>query len=126
MPSPRDHIRNFVGQRWINILLRACHIAGVAVLAGGIMGDARWLVPGAVILLGSGLAMFALDLWSDPHQIREVAGLGVLLKLALAFGMTQSPTLAPWLFWLLVLGSTVLSHAPRSLRHRVLLGPRAD
>ena len=64
--------------------------------------------------------MFAGDLWANPAHIREVAGFGVLLKLALVAVMAFQPPLALLLFWIILLLSTLLSHAPGALRHKRL------
>ena len=68
----------------------------------------------------SGGLMFAIDLWANPGHIRETAGFGVVVKLLLVGGMALQPAWAAPLFWLTVVLSTLLSHAPGGFRHRQL------
>ena len=61
------------------------------------------------------------DAWANPAHVRELAGFGVLVKLALVAVMAIYPPMALPVFWSILLLSTLLSHAPGSLRHRRLL-----
>lgn len=124
------------GRRWLSIVLRAVHIAGVvdtairlfgqgaAVASGGVPTAAPAGVPplGAMLMLGSGAALFALDWWQERGYWREVAGIFVLLKLLLVVTMMLAPRFAGPIFWGLLLSSAVVSHAPRSFRHRKIIG----
>ena len=64
--------------------------------------------------------MFAGAAWTNPGHVREVAGCGVLLKLVLVALMAFVPALALPIFWIILVLSTLLSHAPGALRHRQL------
>lgn len=119
MPRPRDNIRDFPGKRWLNVALRTLHICGIILLGASLAGAAPPLFAVLVTVI-SGSLMFAIDLWANPAHIRETAGFGVLVKLLLVGGMALAPTIAAPLFWLMVVLSTLLSHAPGGLRHRLL------
>lgn len=69
----------------------------------------------------SGLGMFVGDAWANPAHLREVAGVGVLLKLLLVAAMAVQPGWALALFWTTLAISALLSHAPGALRHHKLL-----
>lgn len=119
MPRHRDNIRDFPGRRWLNLCLRAAHLAGIVLLGSALLGVGEAGL-GIWLTLISGLGMFAGDLWANPAHIREMAGFGVLLKLALVAVMAFHPPLARLLFWVILLLSTLLSHAPGALRHKRL------
>lgn len=119
MPRQRDAIRDFPGKRWLNVLLRTVHVGGIVLLGAALLGAGN-LTTGSLVTLFSGLAMFAIDLWANPAHLRETAGFGVVIKLALVGLMAGLPDAAPALFWMILVVSTLLSHAPGGLRHRQL------
>jgi len=119
MPRQRDRIRDFPGKRWLNLALRTIHLLGLVLLGAALLG-AGSVSTGATVTFASGLAMFAIDTWANPAHLREVAGFGVLLKLALVGLMALQPAWALPIFWLVLALSTLLSHAPGSFRHRQL------
>lgn len=121
MTRDRENLRDFPGRRWVNLGLRTVHVAGVVHL--GIALATRGAPgPGAAVVLLSGLAMFIGDSYVDPHHWRDVAGAGTLLKLLLVGLMALLPAQGIALFWIVLVGSILLSHAPARLRHRRLLG----
>ena len=119
MARQRDNVRDFAGKRWLNLGLRTVHIAGIVLLGAALLNGTDASL-GAIITFASGLGMFASDTWANPLQLREVAGFGVLVKLGLVAWMALQPTLAVNIFWLILVISTLLSHAPGALRHRQL------
>ena len=119
MTRQRGNVRDFPGKRWLNLALRSVHIAGIVLLGAALLGGTDSSL-GAIITFASGFGMFASDSWANPTQLREVAGFGVLVKLALIAWMALQPALAIPIFWLILLISTLLSHAPGALRHRQL------
>ena len=119
MAHQRKTVRDFPGKRWANLALRGIHLIGVVLFGAALLNHGNPLA-GAQILLLSGLLMFAIDLWATPPLIREVAGLGVIVKLALLLLANLRPDLALAVFWLILALSTVISHAPAALRHRQL------
>jgi hypothetical protein len=73
-------------------------------------------------MLMTGLGLFGIDLWHRPRLYREIAGAFVLVKLLVVVAMVLAPGIAGLLFWLLLVSSFVVSHAPRAFRHRRILG----
>lgn len=111
--------RTFPGKRWLNVGLRTVHLAALLLFGSALLGQGDPSI-GLILLLSSGGLMFVLDCWANPAHLRELAGLGTLLKLALlGLGAWQRDWLLP-LFWVVLVLSTVLSHAPGPLRHRRL------
>lgn len=113
---PRE--RGPAWERWLAIVLRSVHLTAVVALGGLLVG-----VPGpygthaaAVVLLSGGVLM-AMDLRSSRLDLRELAGAFVALKMAMVAWIAWVPAYAPVLFWILVLGSALVSHAPKSTRH---------
>ncbi len=119
MLKHRDDVRDFPGRRWLNLGLRTVHLSGIVLLGAALLG-AGGLAFGAWLTLLSGLGMFAGDAWANPAHLREIAGCGVLLKLALVALMVVAPATALPVFWAILVLSTLLSHAPGALRHQRL------
>ena len=123
-PSASSTRRDFPGRRWLIVALRSAHLAalmpvGAAVLMGGSTPHSAGLA-----LLLTGLALWGIELWANPRHRGELAGLFIPIKLAVVGTMILQPALAQPLFWALVIGSSVVSHAPAGFRHwRPLGGP---
>ena len=95
------------------------HLAAVVLLGATILGApprASAVLTGAV-LLATGVALFALELWKTTDHVRQLAGASTFVKLALIAWMLLDPPRAQGLFWLIVLWSVVFAHAPASFRH---------
>jgi hypothetical protein len=121
MSRQRDNVRDFPGRRWLNLSLRTAHLAGIVLLGSALLGAGE-VTNGAWLTFFSGLGMFAGDAWTNPAHVREIAGFGVLVKLGLVAVMALYPPGALPVFWAILVISTLLSHAPGSLRHRRLFG----
>lgn len=111
--------RDFAGRRWLAVVLRGVHLVTVIQLAIALfgqptVGDTR--IPGLAVL-GSGLLVWALDIWSKPEHLRQWAGLSMFIKLAAVAAMVLLPSLQAALFWLVIVWSAVFSHAPASFRN---------
>ncbi len=104
-------------ERWLAVLLRSLHMAGVVWMGAMVLG-APATGPGAPLLvLVSGTVMLLMDLRAGRIALREVAGAAVLVKLLLVVWMVLDHRNAVWIFWMLVVGSAVTSHAPKGFRH---------
>lgn len=104
-------------ERWVAVVLRSLHLAGVVwVGAFVVAGQAIERTP-ALLMLASGLVMLAMDLRAGRIALGELAGGFVLVKLALVGWMVLDPRQAAWMFWLLLVSSSVASHAPKDFRH---------
>ena len=104
-------------ERWLAVALRTLHLAGVvwvgsAVVEGQVMDHAAM-----ALLFASGLALWVLDLLAGRMALRELAGVVVLLKLALVAWMAFDARHAAWIFWTLLVVSSFASHAPKDFRH---------
>ncbi|MCB1956669.1 MAG: hypothetical protein KDG55_13390 [Rhodocyclaceae bacterium] len=102
--------------RWLGIALRAMHTASVILLGSALLND-HPAGSAVAAVLGTGGALFALDLWNFPRHIFELSALAVLVKLLLVALMPFEPAWQVPLFWIIVLWSGVFSHAPATLRH---------
>lgn len=104
-------------ERWLAVALRSVHLAGV-VWVGAFVVAAQVPAQGAAVLMAlTGALMLAMDLRAGRIAVREVAGAFVLLKLALVVWMVLDPTQSRWIFWSLLIGSSIASHAPKGFRH---------
>ena len=72
----------------------------------------------AGILMVSGVFIAALDRWADPAYFLQLNGLAVLLKVLLLAGVGMLAGFNAVLFWAVLVGSVLVAHAPRRLRHR--------
>jgi hypothetical protein len=104
-------------RRWIAIVLRCAHLAGLVLLGASLLGAPLAPRGGAALTLVTGLALFVAELADTRIRLGELAGLVVVLKLAAVAWMALDPTVAPLLFWLVLVVSGLMSHAPRPLRH---------
>jgi len=114
-----DPPRGFRGRRTLKIVLRGVHVVSAALCLGAYAFDApdrlAWLLAAA----GTGVLILALDLHETAAFLLEVRGLVLLTKIvALAF----VPQGGAWLLGAVVLLSVVSSHAPASVRHRLVFG----
>ncbi len=116
--------RTFPLLRWLNVALRGLHLVAVILLGAALLGAPVALGAATAGVAVTGLAMLALDTWSRPAHLREVAGIAVLLKLGLVGWMAADPAARPVLFWVVVAGSAVFAHAPAKFRHAALIGRR--
>jgi hypothetical protein len=98
------------------------HLAGVVIVGAGIVGHGTHSAGGVAVMVLSGLCLYGLDLWHHPGLWNEVAGVFVAAKLLVVFAMLLASDLAGVLFWLVLVASAVVSHAPRVVRHRRILG----
>ena len=110
-------------RRWLNVVLRGVHLVAVIVLGAVLLGAPVAGDLATATLVVTGLAMFAVDTWSHPGHLRELAGVAMLLKLVLVVWMAADAAARPLLFWLIVVGSAFSSHAPARVRHLRLWPP---
>jgi hypothetical protein len=109
--------RDSESERWFSVLLRSLHLAGVVWLGAAVLGAPAGHRGAALLVLASGALMLGMDLRAGRMALREVAGAAVLVKLALVAWMALDARFAVPIFWTLVLGSAVTSHAPKGFRH---------
>lgn len=114
--------REFPGRLVLLNLLRVLHLVGV-VGSGAVLLGATPLAEieaYALLLVGSGLGIILLDTWTNPDYLRQVSGLGILCKVLLLATTIFLAGLVVPVFWAVLAGSVILSHAPRRLRHRII------
>jgi hypothetical protein len=121
--SRRSPRRDFPGCRWLTVLLRGVHIVAVVLLGAAAFGSPRFdpHTAGMAVLV-TGLAIWALDIWSKPQHLLQWAGLSMFIKLALVALMLLAPALYEPLFWIVVVWSVLFSHAPASFRNAPVFG----
>jgi hypothetical protein len=115
--------RDFPGRRWLIVALRSAHLVALMPVAAAVLaGQAATHAAGLALLL-TGLALWGIELWANPKHRGELAGLFIPVKLAAVAWMIAQPATALPVFWALVIGSSVVSHAPAAFRHWRPLGP---
>lgn len=103
-------------RRWLGIVLRTLHLAGVVWLGAALLGAPVGAGGGWLTLL-SGLGLFASELIDGRVAVQELAGAVVVAKLGVVAAMLAWPAAALPLFWTLLMVSALSSHAPKGLRH---------
>ena len=121
MPEYSVRAKKVDWRRWANVLLRGAHLVAVILLGAALLGAQVEASAAVAAVAGSGLAMFALDIWHKPGHLRETSGIAVVVKLLLVGWMAVDASARFALFWLVVAGSAVFAHAPARFRHAVLL-----
>jgi hypothetical protein len=96
------------------------HLVGVVLTAIAIFASSQYQLAASLTTFVTGVGLFGIELWSNRQHWRELAGAFVLLKLLLVLGMVLMPNHAAGLFWFLLISSSVISHAPKSFRHKRL------
>jgi hypothetical protein len=119
--------RELPGNRWLSICLRSLHLVGIVLTGVALFASqalANGVPPGgaAVLVLATGLGLFGIDLWRNPRHWQELAGAFILLKLLLVLIMVFVPAAAHVIFWILLVASSTISHAPAAFRHFLVTG----
>lgn len=115
-----ENIRDFFGRSLLINLLRALHLVGVVGLGAAALGI-RPVSETTVfvgVLLASGILIAALDHWANRAYFLQLNGLAVVLKVLLLAGVGMLAGFDATLFWAVLVGSVLVAHAPRKLRHR--------
>lgn len=114
-PSNR---RDFPGRRWLLVALRSAHLVGVVLVGSALLtGQDEYRRAAAALMLLTGLGLYGIEVWSKPRHALELAGLFIPLKLAGVAAMIVLPQFAAGIFWLLLVASSIVSHAPAGFRH---------
>jgi hypothetical protein len=121
-----DDFRDFPGRRWLIVGLRALHLVGMVGVGAALIYDQPLAakLPSVLALAISGVAMMAIDLWTSPGHLTEMAGGAMLVKLLLLACLILVPPQQLMLFWIILVLSAVIAHAPARMRHRRIFGAR--
>ena len=106
-------------KRWTKISLRTLHLVSVAGVGGGILfglDKAVW-VNYWWLALTSGVLLMAIDIVSNPVWLVQVRGLVIYLKLVMLAVMGAFPQWAGMILLMVIILSSVISHAPGNLRY---------
>ena len=107
------------GHRWINITLRSLHLIGIAGLGAGylypVAGDS-W-VGYLCLALISGVILILLSIWSNGIWLLQLRGQAILFKLLLLVAAGVWPEVKAELFVIVIIISSVVSHAPGDFRY---------
>lgn len=119
-----DPPRRLPGRRGLKIALRAIHALCAARLVGA---SAFAEVPAAVLdawhwTLASGAALLLLDLHESAAFVAQVRGLLVVAKVSLVIAVPWLEETRTVILSALFILSVLSSHAPASVRYRVVLG----
>ncbi len=104
-------------ERWLSVALRTAHLSGVVWVGAAVVAGQAVDPRATGLLAGSGIALLLTDLRAGRIALGELAGAVVLAKLALLVWMALDARQAAWIFWSLLVASSVSSHAPKGWRH---------
>lgn len=117
-----DDYRGFPGKAWVINCLRMLHLAGVVGVGATLLGGHPACDAFCLLMVGSGVAIIALDVWSNPAYLAQVRGLAMVVKVGLAFYLAFGAEDRVPVFWGILALSVLLSHAPGRIRHRRVFG----
>ncbi len=106
-------------KRWSKISLRTLHLLAVAGVGGGILFALEkdlWINYWWLALV-SGVLMMLMDIAANPVWIVQVRGVVIIFKLILLSLMVSYPAWGSFLLIVIIIISTVISHAPGKLRY---------
>ncbi|HET7528473.1 MAG TPA: hypothetical protein VFK10_21215 [Burkholderiaceae bacterium] len=104
-------------RRWLGIVLRASHIAAVTALGAALLGAPLARLPAAALVLASGAALLVIEAVDARMRFHELAGFVALSKFAAVAWMVLDGERALQAFWVVLVVSALVSHAPRRVRH---------
>jgi hypothetical protein len=106
-------------KRWSKISLRTLHLLAVAGVGGGILFALEkdlWINYWWLALV-SGVLMMVMDIAANPVWIVQIRGVVIIFKLILLSLMVSYPAWGSFLLIVIIVISTVISHAPGKLRY---------
>jgi hypothetical protein len=104
-------------ERWLSVALRTAHLAGVVWIGAAVVAGQPVDPRATALMAGSGVALLLTELRAGRIALLELAGAVVLLKLALVAWMALDARQTIWVFWTLLVASSISSHAPKAWRH---------
>jgi hypothetical protein len=110
--------RCFIGEHWVNILLRTLHLIGVAGVGAAFLfsvSETQWR-PYMLLTIISGCAMIFVEVWSNGIWLIQLRGLSTLLKL-LILSMTFVVGLQAYILISVIVTAGLISHAPGKVRY---------
>ena len=114
-----DPPRDFPGRRFLKIGLRAAHVVCASLCLGAYAFDGAEQVAWLLAAIATGLLIVALDLHESAAFLFQVRGLVVVAKVAALAFVSHG---GAWLLAGIALVSVLSSHAPGSVRHRMVFG----
>jgi len=111
--------RFFPGQRWANVVCRTLHLVGLGGLGAGYLfaqQPAGWNLYLTLTLL-TGIGLVLISLYSNAIWLIQLRGQVILLKLLLFALIPWFPEFGAVIFWLVVILSGWIAHAPARVRY---------
>lgn len=117
-----DGDRDFRGMRWVNIILRTLHLAGVAGIGGGFLFKVpleEWHLY-ILLTVSSGLAMMLLSVWSNGIWFIQLRGVATMTKLII-LSIALAGGFEPMLLFMVIAISGIIAHAPGKVRYYIVI-----
>jgi hypothetical protein len=114
--------QDFSAPRWASVILRSLHLAGVVLVGTELFAGDTPALAGVALTVLTGLALYGVELWRHPDLWKEVAGLFMPVKLVMLLAVLLVPNGSGTVFWIVLVSSSVISHAPLTFRRKKLIG----
>ncbi len=111
--------RGFWGKRWLNVVFRSIHLCGIGIYTGGVFFDIapELILPSYLTSSLSGLAIMGMDLYSNGKWIFQNRGFFIVIKLILLGVLPHIGTYQKWGLLVVIVFSSVISHATADFRY---------
>lgn len=111
--------RSFFGKRWLKVSLRTLHLLGTAGVGGGVLYNLsqQFWFPYLWLVIFSGLAIIAVEIWSNGIWLIQIRGLVIVIKILLISILLFEESFAMIVLIIIIGLSGIISHAPGNVRY---------
>ncbi|MBU2510189.1 hypothetical protein KJ966_02590 [bacterium] len=111
--------RSLWGKRWLNVVFRSLHLCSIGIYTGGVFFDisSELVMPSYIIAALSGLAIMAMDLYSNGKWIFQNRGLFIVIKIVLLGVLPHLGSYTRWGVLGIIIFSSYISHATADVRY---------
>ena len=109
-------VPNFIGKRWLRVILRSIHLVGVVVVFVSVVTGNQDKLSWGIALI-SGVGLFILEAFSNLLWFIQLRSLVLYIKFVLLYGVFTYPDYAWYCMISMIFLSGIVSHAPSSFRY---------
>ena len=109
-------VPNFIGKRWLKVILRSIHLVGIALVFVSVITGSSDNVSWGIAMI-SGFGLFILEAFSNLLWFIQLRSLVLYLKFILLYGIFTYPEYAWQCMITMIFLSGIVSHAPSSFRY---------
>jgi hypothetical protein len=111
--------RTLWGKRWANVVFRSLHLCGIGVYTGGVFFGvaSNMVMTSYLVTTASGLAIMAMDLYTNGKWIFQNRGFIIILKIIILGLLPHFDDLQKWGLIGIIALSGIISHATADFRY---------